>query len=64
MKKVLLTLLILLTVVGCKPVSNDPKQTENGVSCIGKDYVEKLRNYKVRDKKVSAENDNDDFDQF
>ena len=64
MKKVLLTLLILLTVVGCKPVSNDPKQTDNGVSCIGKDYVEKLRNYKVRDKKVSAENDNEDFDQF
>ena len=66
MRKLLIILLVLLTLVGCKgkPVNNDPKETENGVSCEGKHYVELMRNYEVRDKSVSSETDNEDFEQF
>ena len=66
MKKVLIVIMILLMLCGCKskPVNNDPKETTSGVSCQGKDYVELMRNYKIRDKSVSAEQDNEDFAQF
>lgn len=66
MKKFLIILLVLLMLSGCKkvPVNNDPKETENGVSCEGRHYVELMRNYKVGDKKVSADSDNEDFEQF
>ena len=66
MKKVLTVLLVLLMFSGCKikPVNNDPKETDNGVSCEGKHYVELMRNYEVRDKSVASETDNEDFEQF
>ena len=66
MKKILILLLVLFMLGGCKvkPVNNDPKQTENGVSCEGKHYVELMRNYVPGDKSVSAETDNEDFEQF
>ncbi len=66
MKKILIILLVLFMLGGCKvkPVNNDPKQTESGVSCEGRHYVELMRNYVPGDKSVSAETDNEDFEQF
>ena len=66
MRRLLIILMVLLMLAGCKtkPINNDPKETENGVSCEGKHYVELMRNYKVRDNSVFSETDNEDFEQF
>lgn len=60
MKKFLISILVLLILVGCKPTE---KQTLNEEEIL-EEYLEKLENYQVRKKNIDNNFDNKEFDEY
>ena len=60
MKKIIIILLTLLMLVGCKPTNNGTDETTERINY----YIDKIENFEVRKKNINNTVDNKEFDEF